>query len=629
MTISRRSGTPAYLLRHLQRPWLWLGVAVLALVIAIGSIGGDYATRAYLETAAERGRNTVTLAVAALRAQMARYLELPELIAGQQSIKAVVANPESPAALVAANIYLMETNALLEATQIYVLMPDGTTVAASNFLGPTSFAGERFDDRPYFQDVISGREERFFALSSDTSDRGYYFGAPIRVNGTIEGALVFKVDAGTLEDGWRGADYEIIVADPEGTIFMSGRPEWLFTGIRPIRGERAGDDNTVYANTRLRDLPVSRAVTEDGRELLTISGNDETAEYLVVSQTLPEADWTLSVLLDTAPARAQALNTVIAALLVVGILALGVAVYLQRRASLRERMELQREARELLEHRVAERTVELAAVNRRLEGEVAERRATEDRLRETQADLIQAGKLAALGQMSAALSHEFNQPLAAARNYADNTHVLIERGRIADAAENVSRIAGLIDRMSAISRHLRNFARKPNQKLSAVPVAQVVADALDIMGWRVKQTGIAIETSLPETPLYARGGPVRLQQVLVNVLSNAIDAVSETDNKRVDIEVRGDGTTVTIAIRDHGPGIAEGLNERIFDPFFSTKGVGKGLGLGLSISYNIVKDFGGELRAANHAGGGAVFTVELVAAEAPARTEDALAEAAQ
>ncbi|WP_404405656.1 ATP-binding protein [Pelagibacterium halotolerans] len=623
MTRSPLSKGQAYLLHHLRRPWTWLGVVALTLIVVIGSVGGDYATRAYLETTAERGRNTVTLAVAALRAQMARYLELPELIADQQSIKAVVADPGNPAEVVAANIYLLETNALLEATQIYVLVPDGTTVAASNFLGPTSFAGERFDDRPYFQDVISGREERFFALSSDTDDRGYYFGAPIRVNGTIEGALVFKVDAGALEDGWRGADYEIIVADPEGTIFMSGRPEWLLTGIRPVQGGRADSENTVYANARVRDLPVSRTTAEEGHELLTISGNEETTEYLVVSETLPEADWTLSVLLDTAPARAQALNTVIAALLVVGVLVLGVAVYLQRGARLRERMDLQREARELLEHRVAERTVELAAVNKRLEGEVAERRATEDRLRKTQADLIQAGKLAALGQMSAALSHEFNQPLAAARNYADNTQVLIERGRIDEAAENVSRIAGLIDRMGSISRHLRNFARKPNQKLSAVPVAQAITDALDILGWRVKQTAVQIETDFPDTPLYARGGPVRLQQVLVNILSNAIDAVSETNDKRIKLSVQGDGQTVVIAIRDHGPGIAEGLGERIFDPFFSTKGVGKGLGLGLSISYNIVKDFGGELRAANHPEGGAVFTVELV------ETGAAVAEAAQ
>ncbi len=257
--------------------------------------------------------------------------------------------------------------------------------------------------------------------------------------------------------------------------------------------------------------------------------------------------------------------------------------------------ELQRAAQAELEHRVDERTADLALVNRQLETEVAERRATEQQLRQTQADLVQAGKLAALGQMSAALSHEFNQPLAAVKTYADNAVVLIERDRIAEAKDNVTRISALTDRMASISRHLRNFARKPNEQLSARSIlADVVADTLEIVAWRLNASRRHPERRPRRpTPLTVRGGAVRLQQVLVNIVSNAADAVEGLDDRTIDVVARRKSGRVTITVRDHGPGVPAAIAERIFDPFFTTKGVGKGLGLGLSISYNIVKDFGG------------------------------------
>ena len=338
---------------------------------------------------------------------------------------------------------------------------------------------------------------------------------------------------------------------------------------------------------------------------------------------MPEANWTVSVMLDTASARAQALTTIIVALLAIALGTLAGAIYAQRRARLRERMHLQREAKEMLERRVIERTAELASVNIKLEEEVAERRVTEQMLRKTQSDLVQAGKLAALGQMSAALSHEFNQPLSAARNYADNALVLIERGRIEDARANVGRISGLIDRMSSISRHLRNFARKPNQKLTNVPLDLVIGDTVELINWRVKSAGIELSLDIEDGPLTVIGGPVRLQQVLVNILTNAIDAAETGTDRRIDLTARRENDRAFVTIRDHGPGIASGLGERIFDPFFSTKGVGKGLGLGLSISYNIIKDFGGELRVENHPKGGALFTIQLQHVQSEAVTEAA------
>jgi len=335
-------------------------------------------------------------------------------------------------------------------------------------------------------------------------------------------------------------------------------------------------------------------------DLLAIGPIGQSREYLQIDQPMPAASWQVHVLINTAPARREAMTAAVVALLSVGLLALLGAVVWQRRLRLAERLALQAEARADLERRVEERTTEL---------------------RQAQADLVQAGKLAALGQMSAALSHEFNQPLAAARTYADNAGVLIDRGRTADARSNIDRILSLIDRMASISRHLRSFACKPGQKLAAVALPDVIDAAVEIATLRMKAADVTLITTLAADLPTAIGGPVRLQQVLVNILTNAADAVEGLPRREVTLWAGSDQGQPTIRISDTGPGVPETMTQRIFDPFFSTKGVGNGLGLGLSISYNIIKDFGGDLAVSCTPEGGAEFTIRLQ--PAPARTKAA------
>lgn len=608
-----------------RRHSIILAVAAGVLCLLIASFGNRYATAMYLDQAAARGANTLGLAVTALRGHLARYEKLPELIADHTDVKDLVAQPGDTARVDAMNRYLKAVNALLESSDIYVMLPDGMTIAASNYDQTPTFIGENFSYRPYFFDALAGGAGRFFALGTTSLKRGYYFGAPIRRDGAILGVVVVKIDVDAIESSWRGGDYEIVVADPEGIIFMTGRPDWLFTAFQPLTPERLARTTATrrYADAPLVALPATRQRTAWGHELISISGEDGARQYLTVTETMPEADWTVKVLLDTASVRAQALTSIAALVLLVALAAMGAAVWLQRRARLAERLQVQREAQEELERRVAERTADLASVNRLLEGEVAERRATERALRKTQSDLVQAGKLAALGQMSAALSHELNQPLAAARTYADNAGILIERGRVEEARETVGRIASLIDRMAAIGRHLRNFARKPNQKLGPVALDEAVRDTLEIVAWRLKAADAELAVDLGPAPPVVHAGLVRLQQVLVNIVSNAADAVEGLPDRRIELGARQEGDRVAITVADRGPGVPEAIAGRIFDPFFSTKGVGKGLGLGLSISYNIISDFGGSLTVGRRPGGGALVTVTLAAAHAPAREEAA------
>jgi two-component system C4-dicarboxylate transport sensor histidine kinase DctB len=593
-----------------------LVLALLLLPAAAGLIavqGTAVATRSYMQEASSQANTALRLAVAALSGHLNRYQALPALIADHDDVKELVTRPRDRRLRGAVNSYLKEINELLKSSDIYVITPDGNTIAASNYDGPTSFVGENFSYRPYFQDALKGNQSRFYALGTTSLKRGYYFGAPVRVGGDIRGVIVFKVDIETIEASWQGGEYRIFVSDPEGIIFMSGNPAWLYAGILPLTPDRLArtEGSRRYADATLRPLPVVQSELS-GHRLLKVSEGSE-REYLALSHYMPEADWTVNVLTDTASVRTQALTTVAAVMLLLCLAGLAIAIIIQRRARLRERILMQEQAQEELERRVEERTADLARVNSQIEAEIAERRLTEQQLRQTQADLIQAGKLAGLGQMSAALSHEFNQPLAAAKTYADSAALLIERGRTAEASDNVRRISGLIDRMASISRHLRNFARKPNEKLGPVRLDEVMRDTLEIVAVRLKAADAEMDTDLGDE-LAVLAGSVRLQQVLVNVISNAADAVEGLDDRKLSVRAWREGGRVVLTVRDRGAGVAPAVAERIFDPFYTTKGVGRGLGLGLSISYNIIKDFGGSLTVSNHPEGGAVFRIELAVA---------------
>ena len=605
-------GGPGLLRYRLLLPLVLLAVLGLALIFR----GNDIAARGYMNEAETQAATTLRLAVSALDGHLKRYEALPALIADQQNVEALILDPGNDALRATTNAYLKDVNALLKSSDIYVMTMDGQTVAASNYDTPISFIGENFTYRPYFQDAAAGRQSRFYALGTTSLKRGYYFGSPIEVGGVICGVIVFKVDIDTIEDSWRGGDDRIFVSDPEGIIFMTGSPEWLYASILPLTPERIArtEASRRYADAKLRELPVKRGTFAD-RDVMIITDNRVEKEYLVVSQPMPDAGWTVNVLMDTSSVRTQAKTATVAALLTLCLAGLALAVLMQRRARLNERMQLQAEARNELERRVAERTADLARVNSRIEEEIAERRLTEQRLRQTQADLIQAGKLAGLGQMSAALSHEFNQPLAAAKTYAETSGVLIDLGRTDEARDNIRRISALIDRMASISKHLRNFARKPNEKLGPVLIEDVMRDTLEIVAARLKTADAVLDVEIDPMLPAVKAGAVRLQQVLVNIITNAADAVEGLEDRRITVSAEKEGDKVIVSVRDRGPGVPPAIRERIFDPFFTTKGVGKGLGLGLSISYNIIKDFGGSLSVGEHADGGAVFNIELDAAD--------------
>jgi two-component system, NtrC family, C4-dicarboxylate transport sensor histidine kinase DctB len=606
-------------IRSTNRHRFVVAAAVLGGVMALVWLALQVTTTLYLTQGQTRAKATLALTVQALDGHLRRYEAIPDLLAEKDDVLALLENPDDPVGRLAMNQWLAQQNAKLDSADIYVMTPDGVTIAASNYERANSFLGQNFSFRPYFAAALAGKKGHYYAIGTTSRVRGYYFAAPVRgASGRVAGVVAVKVGLDEIEAEWRRQEAQIIVTDPEGIIFLSTEPDWLYRGLLPLTEERLATTaaSLRYAGVVPTVLP-NRLTQRGALTLLTPQDGDRSGTTFVVSdQTMPRADWKVQVLLDTAPFNAQARVAVLAVLMFLGALAATIVLILQRRARLAEQIALRERAQAELESRVIARTADLARANALIETEVAERRATEAELRRTQGDLVQAGKLAALGQMSAALSHEINQPLAAARNYADSAAILIDRGDKGRAKENVGQILTLIDRMAAIARHLRQVARKPETPLQDIVLADAIDEALKLINLRLDTARAAVSIVLPDDLPKVRAGPVRLQQVLVNILSNAVDAIEGADNRVIEVTASVLGEFVQLNVRDHGQGVPAAIAARIFDPFFTTKRVGAGLGLGLSISYNIMKDFGGDLRVANHADGGAVFTVELVVAAA-------------
>ncbi|HEY1148174.1 MAG TPA: ATP-binding protein, partial [Pseudoduganella sp.] len=278
----------------------------------------------------------------------------------------------------------------------------------------------------------------------------------------------------------------------------------------------------------------------------------------------------------------------------------------QRRRRMEEKVASARE----LESRIAERTHQLRETNQNLEYKYTKLQQTEKMLRSTQNELVQAGKLAMLGQMAAGMTHELNQPLAAIRAFADNARTFLARGQSEQAAGNLSHISDAAARMGAIISQLKGFARK-DETITQVDLARAARASAFLLESDFRHRDVALEINTGEEQVLVAGDTVRIEQVLINLIRNALDAVEGSPTRRVCVSLdRAEGQGI-VRIRDTGPGISDDVAAHLFEPFFTTKPTGKGLGLGLAISSSIVQAMNGQLTARNREDGGAEFEVRF------------------
>ena len=415
-----------------------------------------------------------------------------------------------------------------------------------------------------------------------------------------------KVQVTELESQWQRpdalSDAEMLVTDAQGVSFLASRPDWMYRAIAPLD---VNQRDQLAAEQRYSDQPItpfnfvfqdSPPGTSSATQHLLLNEDGRHREFLSITTALPNEQWSLRVLVGTGSVFwVQVRSLLFGVLLLSGVL----LAWLYLRERYRREAELAERSVQL-EQRVTERTADLKASNQKLIDEVRERERAEKELKAIQQELVQAAKLAVLGQMSAGLNHEMNQPLTAIQTYARNSRRFLERGDQQTVDSNLTEIISLCDKMAELTRQFKVFARKSEGLPSQVDLRQPIDAALKIITAQDGMKKIRIDWHRPDQPAMVHGDLIRIEQVMVNLLSNAVQAVEGEDAPLISLHIEPQDQQLLCLVRDNGPGLPANT-EQIFEPFFTTKSMKQGLGLGLSISRQIMDALGGSLVGHNRA----------------------------
>jgi len=570
----------------------WRACFALALVALAAWAAHALALQQGLQRLSGAARQRLEVEAARVEAQLSRFEYLPSLLETSNEVLRLLASPADGAAQASVNRYLKALNAIAGADNLYVLDRAGNALAAADFEQPGTPVGRNLSYRTYMRDALANGRGDFYGVGITSARAGYYLSYALPAHGDVLGVATVKVDLQAIEQEWRDLPGELLVLDEHGVVILASRDSWKYRPLAPMSAETREEAarSRRYGSAELTplDWPMRERVGERAVRALV-----DARPHLISEHPLNRGRWRLLLLDDEAAVRSAARFAAISAGLAAAVLLLAATLAVQRRREIRQRLanrEALQAAHDSLELKVQERTAELRAA---------------------QNDLVHAGKLAVLGQMSAGMVHELNQPLAALHTLSDNAALLIDRGRLAEASGNLARIVQLVQRLGRLTGQLKGFAHKSNEPLVPVSVHRAVHDAVSLAGARLHDGDIDVSVEVEPKSLAVVGDEAGLEQVLGNLLANAIDALDGADVRRIDIRATARDSLCEIVVRNSGPCIAPAMLPRLFEPFVTSKPAGKGLGLGLVISAHIVKAFGGTLRASNLAPVGAQFTIEL------------------
>ncbi|QYK43249.1 MAG: sensor histidine kinase [Paracoccaceae bacterium] len=569
--------------------------ALLPLLAALLAALLAYALARQIATAGLRDDldRTLLLTARAVEAEIDRFAALPSVAGEDARIRAALTDPR---ALDAANRYLETVAAHAGASELFLIDAQGVTIAASNWNRPGSFVGQDYGFRPYFRQAMDRGRGQFYAIGVTTGVPGYFLSTRVTA-GPLTGVLVVKVDLRPFQATWQGAGATVALADADGVVFLAGPQGWLYRPLVPLAPDtlaRLARERTYDGVTLAAADPILAAPPD---------GADAAGAGLILRlAALPGPGWRLIAARPAAAVTATAAGWALGA----ALLALFLAGLAKARAQRRQILALRLSQSDRLEAMVTARTIDLAR-------EVQARAQAESDLRAAQEHLIHAEKMAALGRMSTAIVHEISQPLAAM----EATLAAAEMGLAPQDSRTAPRLAtarGLIRRMQRTTRHLKSFGRKEAGTLSLIDLRPVVASAIELVTPRARAVGVMPGFDAPDSAVTVMAGAVRMEQVVVNLLLNALDAVEGRADGSIRVTLDSTPSGLRLIVADTGQGIAADILPRVTEPFFSTKTGGEGLGLGLAISRAILAEFGGDLAVASQDGQGTTVTVTLPAA---------------
>ncbi len=507
--------------------------------------------------------------------------------------------------ILAANQQLEEINTYLNADVSYLMTYDGLTIASSNYLSDDSFIGENFSFRPYFKQAINGTNSSYFALGAKSGKRGYYFASPVMDGQEIIGVIVIKVSLSFIDELWRTPGMDFIISDSDGVIFFSSRENWLYKTMYQLTENKKREvrKSLRYGNAHLQS--ISRYDSANQFDFQKVQLTLENREYSWLVESTDMLEWGLQIYsLKTLWSDWIKLIAYVFIYTLISLLFILVLLYIRKRKELQIHL---KEMNSKLEFRVNELTADLQSSNNELINLVKHYKQTQNELQETQNQLIQATKLAVLGEFSAGLHHELAQPLQALHSYTSNCVKMINMGKTGDLQNNLNEITSICNTMTNIIKKFKVFARQSKAEPKPTSLNDITSATWLIIKPKIEERGIAFKNTTNDETVYCE--PVLVEQVLVNLINNAIQALKGTAKPVICISGRLNNNSLFLTVSDNGPEVDAETIAHMFDPFYTTKK--SGLGLGLTISRSIIESQNGKLDVEQVDGGGLAFIIKL------------------
>ncbi|MBD8064966.1 sensor histidine kinase [Devosia sp. PTR5] len=588
----------------------------LLLVLVVSWASFEVSLTGTIKDAGAQAQRRLALFDRTLETIIERFHYLPVAVSQAREARQALEQPSDVLAIDAANGFLSKLNETAGASEIFLMDLEGRVVAASNWWALPSIIGTDYSFRPYFAEAMQRGRAQYYAFGISTAVPGYFISE--RVDGPAGplGVAVTKINLGEIEATWWRSGELIGIADVNDVVILSTRPDWRYRPLQTIPSTRL---NSIATQQRYGEIGIDNTGiivdrwSSRGAEMSLLKGGDpETSGYfLVETLRLPKHAWRLLSFTPLAPLYSSALIMALVGGLASAAAVLIAVLFLQRRRLLAQRLA----EHDRLEQRVAERTEDLHAMNEQLRAEIAERVRAEKAERTARDSLVQAAKLASLGQALAGVAHEVSQPVAALATHLASASLMARTRQDNEMVSILGTMNRVVDRLSALTGHLKTFARKETRSGGRADLATVIANALDLTDHKLRAFGIDVDYRRPHTKMMADVNPVHLEQVLINLFANAADAMEHRPVRVLSIRVEHREDAAEISVADTGEGMEAAELNNIFDPFYSTKEAGRGLGLGLSISYGLMRDAGGAIIAQSRLGRGSVFTVRLPLSE--------------